>query len=345
VASSVVGDLPSSQIAAVLVEPGRIELSERPVPRPGPKEVVLEVRAVGLCGSDAHYYREGRIGDFVVRAPLVLGHEASGRVVARGPDCRLELDQRVAIEPGVPCRVCWACKSGHYNLCPDVSFMATPPVDGALCQYVLMPEDFCHPVPDSLSDEAAALIEPTAVAVWASDKAALRPGETVAVIGAGPVGCLCGLVGLAGGARPLLVDVEPRRIERARRLGLDAREASELEGSQFDAALECSGAEGALDLALEISRPAGRVVAVGMSAESKVAISLSALQTKEIWLTGTFRYANVYPRAIDLAARGLVPLDNLVDDVMGLNRTAEGLELPRRNPSVLKVVVRPNQAA
>src|SRR5260221_3515371 len=171
---------------------GKVTLRERPVPRPGRGEVLGEVGAVGTCGSDGHYYEHGRIGDFVVESPLVLGHEPSGVVVAAGPSAdRHEPGQRVSIEPGVPDFTCGYCRAGRYNLCPRMRFFGTPPIDGAFCEYVVVREEFAYPVPDSLSDDAAALVEPLSVGVWACRKARVVPGSRVLVAGACPTRLVC----------------------------------------------------------------------------------------------------------------------------------------------------------
>ncbi|MCY7419283.1 MAG: alcohol dehydrogenase catalytic domain-containing protein, partial [Chloroflexi bacterium] len=177
--------------AAVLVDLRTVVLEDRPEPEMGPRDVVVAVRSVGVCGSDVHYYREGRIGDFVVEAPLILGHEAAGVVVAAGElVTRLNVGQRVTIEPGVPDGTCVQCQAGRYNLCPEVRFLATPPVDGAFIERISVPEAFAHPVPDLLSDDAAALIEPLSVAVAACRVAAVGLGSSVLVTGACPIGVL-----------------------------------------------------------------------------------------------------------------------------------------------------------
>ena len=163
--------------AAVLYGNFDLRIEDRPMPVPGPREVLVEVASVGVCGSDVHYYEHGRIGDFVVRAPLVLGHETSGIVVGRGGSARRhELGQRVALEPGVPCGSCRECRTGHYNLCRDVVFFATPPVDGTLARYVTIHEDYAFALPDHVSDDAGALCEPLSVGLWACRKAGITVG-------------------------------------------------------------------------------------------------------------------------------------------------------------------------
>ncbi|WP_327158884.1 alcohol dehydrogenase catalytic domain-containing protein [Streptomyces tubercidicus] len=216
--------IPTTMRAAVLHGPGQLSLAERPVPEPGPGEVLVRVEAVGTCGSDVHYYRHGRIGDFVVREPLVLGHEAAGTVVACGPgaDPR-RMGRRVSIEPGTPCGSCGECRPGRYNLCPDMRFLATPPVDGAFCEYLAVHQDFAHEVPDCLTIEDAALLEPLSVAVWACRKARVAPGDRVLITGAGPIGLVTAQTARAFGAREVMVtDVLPHRLAMARAAGAAA---------------------------------------------------------------------------------------------------------------------------
>ncbi len=337
--------LPSSQPAATLIRPGLIEVVDRAVPTPADDEVLVAVSCVGVCGSDTHYYREGRIGSFVVREPLVLGHEAAGTVVACGKQATGPAPgQRVAIEPGFPCRRCHPCRTGRYNLCPDIRFLATPPVDGALTRYLAVPSDFAHPVPDTLSDQAAALIEPLSVAVWACRQGKVGLGEEVLVTGAGPIGVLCALVARAAGARPTVAEVHPDRRARARGLGLeDVVEPSRLAPAdrRFHKLIECSGAPAALRQGLGLLGPGGRAVLVGMSGAEDISLPLSLAQTQELTLQGCFRYANTYPSAIGLAAAGHVPLDSMVDKSFGLEQADEALMATTRDPSLLKVVVQP----
>jgi L-iditol 2-dehydrogenase len=336
----------AANLAAVLDRPGSVRVEERPVPVPGPREVLVEIASVGVCGSDVHYYREGRIGDFVVTAPLVLGHEASGRVIELGPGASGPAPGTlVAIEPGVPCRRCDQCRSGRYNLCPDVRFLATPPVDGAFTRYLAVPEDFCHPVPESMSPDEAALIEPLSVGIWACRKAGTRPGDRVLVTGAGPIGLVTALVAGAGGASVTICDINPVRLERAADLGVpataDLRHHELARLGRFSSFIECTGADGLAGQGLAALAPAGTAVLVGMSGQDELRLPLSLLQTRELVVTGTFRYANCYPAAIGLAASGAVRLDSLVDAAFGLRETQDALRATTDDPSLVKVVIHP----
>ncbi len=326
-----------------------VRLQERAVPEPGPGEVLVEVRSVGVCGSDVHYYEKGRIGDFVVEAPLVLGHEASGVVVGVGSEVRrLAVGQRVALEPGVPCLHCHECRSGRYNLCPDVRFFATPPIDGAFARYVTISADFAYPVPESMSDDAAALIEPLSVGVWANRKAGVAPGDSVLVTGAGPIGLLAMQAARCFGASEVTIsDVNPYRLEVARRTGatrtLDVGETPLAQaGIEADVLLECSGVPAVIADGIRALRPAGRAVLVGMGGD-EVPLPLATIQTRELTITGTFRYANTYPAAIALAASGRVDLDALVTGHFTLADAEEALRASRHDERTIKAVVTPSE--
>ena len=343
-----VAPAPDTMRAAVLHAPHRIVLEERPVPVPAPEEVLVRVRSVGLCGSDVHYYEHGRIGGYVVRSPLVLGHEPSGEVVACGERAsRHRPGQRVSLEPGVPCFTCAQCLAGRYNLCPRMTFFATPPVDGAFCEYVVLHEAFAHPVPDSMSDDAAALLEPLSVAVWACTKAGVSNGSRVLVTGAGPVGLLALQTARALGAAEVLVsDLNPERLALARDLGATAvvdvgRQSLGGTGFEADVLLECSGnARATADGVRQVGR-AGRVVLVGMGGD-EVALPLAHVQQHELVVTGTFRYANTWPRATSLAG-GDVDLDRLVTHRFGLDEVDDALTVTGRDPTAVKPVVRPQE--
>ncbi len=335
--------------AAVLHGPHDLRVEDRPMPAPGPGEVLVEVRAVGVCGSDVHYYEHGRIGDFVVSEPLVLGHEAMGVVVGGGERTgRHRPGTRVALEPGVPCGRCAACRGGRYNLCADVAFFATPPVDGAFARYVTIHEDFAHPLPDRVSDEAGALLEPLSVGLWATRKGGVRPGDRVLVTGAGPVGLLAAQTArIAGAAEVVITDVNPERLRVAEELGaataLNTAEHPLDPEMGADVLLECSGAPAAVTAGIAALRPAGTAVLVGMGPHSEARLPVQLIQNREITLTGTFRYANTYPQAVALAAAGRVELDALANRRFPLDGTEQALLASRTDTSVIKAMVMPRE--
>jgi L-iditol 2-dehydrogenase len=329
----------ASNLAAVLHATRDVRLEERPLPELGGRDVLVEVGTVGVCGSDVHYFEHGRIGSFVIEQPLVLGHEASGVVAGRGSSAtKHELGQRVALEPGVPCGRCAECRHGRYNLCADVRFFATPPVDGAFARYVAIHQDYAFALPDELSDDAGALLEPLSVGIWACEKGGIALGSRVLVTGAGPIGNLAMQVARAAGAAEVAVaDVNVGRLARAAELGA-TRTFEELEGT-YDVLLECTGNESLTRDAILTLRPAGTAVLVGMGPGLDARLPVAAIQSRELTVVGTFRYANTYPTAIALAASGRVDLDGLVDARFPLARTADALAATRRDPALLKVMV------
>jgi L-iditol 2-dehydrogenase len=292
-----------------------------------------------------HYFEHGRIGDHVVESPMVLGHEAAGQIVAVGKGVAIErIGSRVALEPGIGCRQCSYCHQGRYNLCPDMRFFATPPIDGALCEYVVVPADHAYAVPDGMSDDAAALVEPLSVAIWAHRTARLGAGSSVLIAGAGPIGLLITQVAAALGATEIVVsDVDAGRLELAGSFGatavLDATKPAE--GLAVDAFIDCSGAPAAVRAGLPAVRPGGTVVLVGMGAD-ELTLPLSLLQRREINVTGTFRYANTWPTGIALASRGLVDLDGLVTGHVDLDHTRDAI-VPDPAAGQVKMVVRPGE--
>jgi L-iditol 2-dehydrogenase len=335
--------------AAVMYGTHDVRLEDKPLPDPGPKEVLVKIKAVGVCGSDVHYYEEGRIGSFVVEEPLILGHESMGTVVALGDEAtKHEVGDRVTLEPGVPDMTCRECRAGRYNLCPNVRFFATPPIDGAFANYVAIYEDFAFSLPDNLSDNAGALMEPLSVGIWACRKAGIKAGDHVLVTGAGPIGLLAMQVALAQGATEVTItDLAPQRLDLAEKTGATrtinvSEEPLAEAGVEVDALIECSGNERALGDGIRCIRPAGTAVVVGMGPGEESRIPLSLIQNKELWLTGTFRYANTYPTAIELAATGKVDLDAIVTSYFGLEDTEEALQASRKDPANVKPMVIPN---
>ncbi|PRB17191.1 NAD(P)-dependent alcohol dehydrogenase [Microbacterium sp. MYb62] len=338
-------ELPTTMRASVLVRAGELTVETRAVPVPSTDQVIVRVNAVGICGSDVHYFHEGRIGDFVVAEPLVLGHEAGGVIVAVGADVDdSRLGERVSIEPQRPCRVCEFCRSGRYNLCPRIEFYATPPIDGAFAEYVAIQDDFAYAVPDSVSDDAAALMEPLSVAIAAVQKADVRPGSRVLITGAGPIGIVTAQTARAFGATEIVIsDPMAERREVALRFG--ATEAVDPAagplGSGYDAFVDASGSPVAVKQGISALKSGGVAVLVGMGAD-EIALPVSTIQNRELIVTGIFRYANTWPTAIDLVASGAVDLDALVTGAFGLAEVREALDSASR-PSTLKSIVRPDR--
>ena len=340
--------------AAYMTGLRQIEIRRVPRPEPGPGEVLVRVRAVGVCGSDVHYYLHGRIGPFVVNAPLILGHECSGEIVAVGAGVSPKrIGERVALEPGIPCRKCRHCKTGRYNLCPDVRFLATPPVDGAFVEYLVFPEDFVFPLPATISLDEGALIEPLATGVYACRRAEVQPGAVVAVLGAGPIGLLTMQAARAfGAARVAVIDKFPYRVDLAKRLGADVavlyessesfRALSKELGAPPDVVFETAGSVATAQAAVHLAERGGKVVVIGLVPDDMVPLPVTTASTREVDIIGIFRYANVFPTAIEMVASRRVDVRSLISGSFSLDETQRALEAAEeRKSTAIKFLVRP----
>lgn len=355
-AEQAVHAIPQRMMAAVMTKPGEIVMEEQAVPQPAADEVLVKVMAVGVCGSDVHYYEHGRIGPYVVEKPIILGHECAGIVVACGERAtRFRPGDRVAVEPGVTCGLCRHCKSGRYNLCPDVQFLATPPVDGAFVQYIAHREDFLFPIPDHVSYEEASMVEPLSVGIHALNRASFQPGGSVAIIGAGPVGLLAVAAARAYGASRILVsDLEEKRLQAALALGATdivpgrtgdpASAIRELTGGEgVDTAIETAGHPVALRTALDVVRRGGKLSIVGLPPTNEVGLPIADICDKEVDIYGIFRYTNTYEQAIRFLSAGSMDILSMVTDRYSLEQTQAALERALTNKQgSLKVMVYPN---
>ena len=326
-------EIPSTMTASVLRGVEDLVLEERPVPAPAADEVLVKVASVGVCGSD--------VGPFVVESPLILGHEVSGTIVAVGSDVAPErLGQRVAIEPQRPCRKCDFCRAGDYNLCPFMEFYATPPIDGAFCDYVLIQDDFAYDVPDAISDHAAALMEPLSVGIAAAQKGGIKVGDTVLIAGGGPIGVIAAQVARAFGAVDVVVaDINPARRELASKYGARvvdpaAESTVELQAHVF---IDASGATPAIVNGIRSTRSGGTVVLVGSADE--IPLSVPEVAMRELNVTGIFRYTGTWPIARALLETGQVELDSLVTHVYGIEQVEEALTGEGAPDSLKRIVV------
>ena len=313
--------------ALVLEKTRMLSLRELALEEPlGDRDVRVRIHTVGVCGSDVHYYQHGAIGPFVVREPMVLGHEAAGVVVEAGRAVTtLKVGDRVCMEPGVPDPLGRATRLGLYNLDPAVRFWATPPVHGCLRPTVVHPEAFTFRLPDNVSFGEGAMVEPFAVGMHAATKARLTPGDVAVVLGAGPIGVLTALAALAGGCgRVIITDVKDPKLELAASLGPItpvnvARESladavkSATGGWGADVVFDAVGMPGSCGEAISVARPGGCIVLIGMPG-APVALDVVAAQVKELRIETIFRYAHVFPRALSLMAGGRVNLKPLITD-------------------------------
>jgi L-iditol 2-dehydrogenase len=332
-----------TDLAAVLHGPGDLRIERLPRPPLNHGQVRIEVRGVGVCGSDVHYYTEGRNGTNRVRVPSVLGHEGFGVITEAGPGVPADrVGNRVAVEPAYPCGTCPACRAGHYNVCPSGTCLGSPPTGGLLRTHAAVAADFAHDLPDAVPDAVASLIEPLAVACWACRRARVRPGHRVLVIGAGPIGLLTAVVLRTAAVEVVISDVESSRRQIARRLGLGAviDGGSPVVEQSFDRLLECSGSSSALR-AVTALRPGGVAALVGVPAVA-AQVPLGWLHRWEIDLVSCFRYGpGGFAAAISLASENSVLLGQFVTARYPISAAAAGLESARNDRRQLKIVVEP----
>ena len=312
---------------AVMNGIGEMGYTERPIPAPQDNEVLVKLACVGICGSDMHYYETGRIGDFVVEPPFVLGHEPGGTVVEVGKNVKhLKVGDRVALEPGKTCGHCEFCREGKYNLCPDVIFFATPPVDGVFQEYVAHEAALCFKLPDNVSTLEGALIEPLAVGFHAANQGGAHAGQTAVVMGAGCIGLVSMMALKAEGvSRVYVVDIMDKRLEKALELGADgvingqkqdAVEAvMELTGKAgCDLVIETAGTEITTRQAIHMAKKGSTIVLVGYSKTGEMTLPMSLALDKELTFKTIFRYRHIYPMAIDAVSSGRVNLKGIVTD-------------------------------
>ncbi len=331
--------------ALVLERKGELSLRDIDLPLDvGPTDVKIALHTVGVCGSDVHYYTHGRIGPYVVNAPMVLGHEGAGTVVEVGSAVTgFKTGDRVCMEPGVPDLSSRASKLGLYNVDPSVRFWATPPVHGVLAPFAVHPAAFTFKLPENVSFAEGAMVEPFAIGMHAAARARIMPGDVAAVIGAGPIGIMVALAALAGGcSRVLISDFSAEKLAIAGRypgiipvnIGTEpfaATVARDTDGWGADIVFEASGSPKAFGDIFRLVRPGGAVVLVGLPV-GDVQVSVADAIAKEVRIETVFRYANIFDRALALIASGKVDLKPLItgtfafrDSVQAFERAASGL--------------------
>ncbi len=326
--------------AARLHAVGDLRVADEPEPEPGPGMSLVRVTAVGICGSDLHWWDEGAIGDAKLTHPLVLGHEGAG-VIAGGP----RRGERVAIDPAIPCQTCRACRDGYRNLCYRITFSGHGETDGMLREVMAWPSALLHPLPDGVSDADGAILEPLGVAIHSADLGHLPFAGTASVIGCGPIGLL--LIGVikAAGARSVLA-VEPlaHRRKAAARMGADqvCDSAAVLDDAGVDVAFEAAGNDEAVGLAMASVRPGGRVVLAGIPGDDAIRFGASLARRKGLTIAMARRMNEVYPRAISLAERGVLDLGSVVTSRFGLGEVREAFTEGARRTG-LKVIVEPQR--
>ncbi len=307
---------------------GKIGFEERPIPTPKENEVLVKLEYVGICGSDIHYYEYGRIGDYIVEPPFVLGHEAGGVIVEVGSKVtHLKEGDKVALEPGATCGHCEFCKKGLYNLCSDVRFFATPPIDGVFLEYVAHEADLCFKLPENVSTMEGALIEPLAVGFHAAGQGGAQIGQSAAVFGAGCIGLMSLLALQAMGVTDItVIDFVDSRLKKAKELGAThtingAKDdviqtlSKQTGGRGIDLSIDTSGSEKAASQAIHIARKGSTIVMVGYSKSGTVCVPMSDVLNKELTITSVFRYRHRYPMAIDAVASGKINVKDVVTNI------------------------------
>ena len=339
--------------AVVLEKVASLNLREIEIEEPlGPHDVRIGIHTVGVCGSDVHYYKHGAIGPFVVRAPMVLGHEAAGVVVETGSAVMsLKTGDRVCMEPGVPDPNSRATRLGLYNLDPALRFWATPPVHGCLRPTVVHPAAFTFKMPDNVSFGEGAMVEPLAVGMHAANKARLRPGDVAVVLGAGPIGMVTALAALAGGcSRVIITDVQQPKLDLAATLGpiTPVNVANEsladsvrgaTDGWGADVVFDAVGLPQSMSQALEVACPGGCIVLIGMPG-APVPFDVVAAQVKEARIESIFRYAHVFPRALALMGNRKIDVRPLITDRYGFADSVAAFDYAcRMKPTSVKVQI------
>lgn len=317
---------------AVMNGIGKMGYVEREVPQPADNEVLVKLEYVGICGSDMHYYETGRIGNYVVKPPFVLGHEPGGVVVEVGKNVKhLKIGDRVALEPGKTCGHCEYCKEGKYNLCPDVVFFATPPVDGVFQEYVAHEAALCFKLPDNVDTMEGALIEPLAVGFHAANQGGAHAGQTAVVFGAGCIGLVSMMALKAEGvSKVYVVDIMQKRLDKALELGatgvinsMDKNVQDEIsrltERKGVDLVIETAGMEITTRQAIHIAKKGSTIVLVGYSKTGEMTLPLSLALDKELTFKTVFRYRHIYPMAIEAVASGKVNLKGIVSNVFSFD--------------------------
>ncbi len=339
--------------ALYLNEVRKLEFKDIAVPEISEDEVLIKVKYVGVCGSDVHYYEHGKIGDFIVNAPLILGHEFSGEIVKIGANAdEFKIGDRVTCEPGYGCSKCEYCKSGRYNLCEDMIFMATPPVDGCLCEYIKYPKDMVFKLPDNMDLRDGALIEPLSIGIYAALKSEVTLGDTVTILGAGCIGLVTLLSVISMGAgRVYVIDTLDNRLEKALEFNAakcfnplkeDALQSvlDDTDGKGCDIVIDCAGAKATILNSVDYCKKGGRIVFVGVSADEEVPFKMNRAISKELELKTIFRYNNIFKTAIQAVAAGQIQIDRIISDSFKFEDAINAFEYAANNKEkTIKAVI------
>lgn len=350
------GDGSEENMAAWLVAVNTLKIQPFKLPPLGPHEVRVRMKAVGICGSDVHYLKTMRCAHFVVKEPMVIGHECAGLIEEVGSEVKsLVVGDHVALEPGISCMRCKHCKGGRYNLCPDMKFFATPPVHGSLANQVVHPADLCFKLPDNISLEEGAMCEPLSVGIHACRRAIVGPETNVLVMGAGPIGLVTMLAARAfGSPRIIIVDVDDHRLSVAKSLGADDivkvspnvqdvdEEVTKIQnamGADIDVSFDCAGFSKTMSTALNATRPGGKVCLVGMG-HNEMTVPLTPAAAREVDVVGIFRYKDTWPLCIHFLQTGKIDVKPLITHRFGFSQkeVEEAFEVSASGSTAIKVM-------
>ena len=322
--------------------------SEKELAKPecGERQVLVRMKAVGVCGSDVHYWKNGRIGQFVVEEPLILGHECSGVITDVGEKVsKFAVGDRVVLEPGIPCMKCEHCLKGRYNLCQNIVFFATPPDDGVLVEEIAYDEDYVFKIPDEVTDYGlATMAEPLSVGLFATQRITPALGEKAIIFGAGIIGITCLLAAKAAGCKDITVaDIRDDRLACAKEMGADQvvnTMKDQIPDNTFDFGYEATGADACYNLAVKCIKPGGRIAMIGMGPEIQK-VDMVDYVCKEITIVPSFRYSNTYPLVLDLLKDNQEKLKQLITHRVpfSLEGVEEAFHIASEDPSAVKVVV------
>lgn len=340
--------------AAFMTGLNKLEIRDIEFPVPNDNEVIIKMEYVGICGSDVHYLEHGKIGDFVVDGDFILGHECAGTVVEIGKGVQnLKVGDRVALEPGCTCGQCEFCKSGKYNLCPDVKFLATPPYHGCLMNYIAFPENMAFKLPDSISTKEGALIEPLAVGMHAANMGDVKLGDSVVILGSGSIGLVTLLACKAHGATDItVIDIIPKRLEYAKKMGATrvinaletdvTAEIDKITGNKgVDVVIETAGSDKTISQTPYMVKNGGCVVLVGMAPKDIIEYNFAKIMAKEAQIKSIFRYRNIYPQAINAIDKGIINISDIISNEFDFEDVAKAFDFVINNKQdVVKAVIK-----
>jgi len=340
--------------AAYMTGINKMEIRDIEIPKLKEKDVLVKVEYVGICGSDVHYLEYGKIGDFIVNGDFILGHECAGTIVEIGTGVEnLKVGDRVALEPGQTCGQCEFCKSGRYNLCPSVEFLATPPYHGCLMNYIAFPENMAFKLPDNISTKEGALVEPLAVGIHAANQGNVKLGDSVVILGAGTIGLVTLLACKANGAADItVVDVIPKRLEFAKKLGATTvinaaesdvfAEVDKLTNKKgVDVVIETAGSARTISQTPYLIKNGGCVVLVGLAPQDIIEYNFAKIMAKEAQIKSVFRYRNIYPQAIKAISSGLIDISGIITHEFNFEDTAKAFDYAINNKQdVVKAVIK-----